>query len=78
MSLHKGAVKAVTSALVRGAISPAEAAATAELAADTFVRAIETSGFDRAKRLGSAVPAQAGTATCGGDLAADSLQMAGV
>jgi len=63
MSLHKGAVKAVTSPSSAARFAR-QAAATAELAADTFVRAIETSGFDRAKRLGSAVPAQAGTATC--------------
>jgi Family of unknown function (DUF5681) len=40
------AMKAVTSALAAGAITPGEAATIAEVV-DTFVRAIETSDFDR-------------------------------
>ena len=41
-----GAMKAVTSALAGGAITPGEAATIAAVV-DTFVRAIETSDFDR-------------------------------
>ena len=40
------AMKAVTSALADGAITPGEAATIAAVV-DTFVRAIETSDFDR-------------------------------
>src|SRR5437870_7348338 len=45
-----GAMKAVTSALARGMITPAEAATIAAVV-DTFVRAIETSDFERRLRL---------------------------
>ncbi|SRR5712691_8642195 len=44
------AMKAVTSALARGAITPGEAATIAAVV-DTFVRAIETSDFDRRLQL---------------------------
>ena len=44
------AMKAVTSALAGGLITPAEAATTAAVV-DTFVRAIETSDFERPLRL---------------------------
>ena len=44
------AMKAVTSALADGAITPGEAATIAAVA-DTFVRAIETSDFDRRLQL---------------------------
>jgi hypothetical protein len=44
------AMKAVTSALAGGAITPGEAATIAAVV-DTFVRAIETSDFDRRWRL---------------------------
>ena len=43
-------MKAVTSALAGGLITPAEAATTAAVV-DTFVRAIETSDFERPLRL---------------------------
>jgi hypothetical protein len=43
-------MKAVTSALADGAITPGEAAAIAAVV-DTFVRAIETSDFDRRLQL---------------------------
>ena len=45
-----GAMKAVTSALAGGMITPAEAATIAAVV-DTFVRAIETSDFERRLRL---------------------------
>jgi hypothetical protein len=44
------AMKAVTSALADGAITPGEAATIAAVV-DTFVRAIETSDFDRRLQL---------------------------
>ena len=44
------AMKAVTSALAAGLISPGEAATIAAVV-DTFVRAIETSDFERRLRL---------------------------
>jgi hypothetical protein len=44
------AMKAVTSALADGAITPGEAATIAAVV-DTFVRAIETSDFDRRLKL---------------------------
>ena len=44
------AMKAVTSALAEGAITPGEAATIAAVV-DTFVRAIETSDFDRRLQL---------------------------
>ena len=44
------AMKAVTSALAAGAITPGEAATIAAVV-DTFVRAIETSDFDRRLRV---------------------------
>ena len=44
------AMKAVTSALANGAITPGEAATIAAVV-DTFVRAIETSDFDRRLQL---------------------------
>ena len=44
------AMEAVTSALARGMITPAEAATIAAVV-DTFVRAIETSDFERRLRL---------------------------
>jgi hypothetical protein len=44
------AMKAVTSALAGGLISPGEAATIAAVV-DTFVRAIETSDFERRLRL---------------------------
>ena len=44
------AMEAVTSALARGMITPAEAATIAAVV-DTFVRAIETSDFDRRLQL---------------------------
>jgi hypothetical protein len=43
-------MKAVTSALAAGVISPGEAATIAAVV-DTFVRAIETSDFDRRLQL---------------------------
>ena len=45
-----GAMKAVTSALAEGAITPGEAATIAAVV-DTFVRAIETSDFERRLKL---------------------------
>jgi len=45
-----GAMKAVTSALAGGMITPAEAATIAAVV-DTFVRAIETSDFERRLQL---------------------------
>jgi hypothetical protein len=44
------AMKAVTSALARGMITPGEAATIATVV-DTFVRAIETSDFERRLQL---------------------------
>src|SRR5438876_8413329 len=44
------AMKAVTSALAGGVISPGEAATIAAVV-DTFVRAIETSDFDRRLKI---------------------------
>ena len=44
------AMKAVTSALAEGAITPGEAATIAAVV-DTFIRAIETSDFDRRLQL---------------------------
>ena len=44
------AMKAVTSALAAGAITPGEAATIAAVV-DTFVRAIETSDFERRLRI---------------------------
>jgi hypothetical protein len=44
------AMKAVTSALAGGVITPAEAATIAAVV-DTFVRAIETSDFDRRLKI---------------------------
>lgn len=44
------AMKAVTSALAGGALTPGEAGTIAQVV-DTFVRAIETSDFDRRLRL---------------------------
>jgi hypothetical protein len=44
------AMKAVTSALAAGAITPGEAATIAAVV-DTFVRAIETSDFDRRLKI---------------------------
>jgi hypothetical protein len=43
-------MKAVTSALAAGAITPGEAATIAAVV-DTFVRAIETSDFDRRLKI---------------------------
>ena len=43
-------MKAVTSALAAGVISPGEAATIAAVV-DTFVRAIETSDFDRRLKI---------------------------
>ena len=43
-------MKAVTSALADGVITPAEAATIAAVV-DTFVRAIETSDFDRRLKI---------------------------
>ena len=51
------AMKAVTSALAAGAITPGEAERIAPVV-DTFVRAIETSDFDRRLQLAEASVAQ--------------------
>jgi Family of unknown function (DUF5681) len=51
------AMKAVTSALAAGAITPGEAGRIADVV-DTFVRAIETSDFDRRLQLAEANVAQ--------------------
>ncbi len=65
------AMKAVTSALADGAITPGEAATIAAVV-DTFVRAIETSDFDRRLKLG-----EDDFATPGERRAGDALQLLG-
>ncbi len=58
------AMKAVTSALAGGAITPGEAATIAAVV-DTFVRAIETSDFDRRLHLLEDRPTAAGMPAAG-------------
>jgi hypothetical protein len=58
------AMKAVTSALADGAITPGEAATIAAVV-DTFVRAIETSDFDRRLQKLEKEDAPEGKATAG-------------
>jgi hypothetical protein len=75
-----GAMKAVTSALAGGVITPGEAA-TIRAVVDTFVRAIcswsrPTAPTIRVPRSACTVPGRADTTTYRRDSAADSLQMA--
>ena len=65
------AMKAVTSALADGAITPGEAATIAAVV-DTFVRAIETSDFDRRlqKLEKEDLPGRTATADWGGSTTA--------